>query len=66
MYAITYKTEKGGSGVYATNNMDFLKKKVKSFFKQKLEATIYKDAEVIGKIWKDNSQRSGWNYSISK
>ena len=64
MYAVTHKTKKGGSGVMTTSTFDELKKKVQSLFKQRLEATVYKDGQVIGKVWQDNSQRLGWNYSI--
>ena len=64
MYAITHKTKKGGSGVMTTNDIEELKKKVRSLFKQRLEATVYKDGETIGRVWQDDSQRLGWNYSI--
>ena len=66
MYAVIHKTKKGGSGVMTTNNIDELKKKVQSLFKQMLEGTIYKDGAVIGRVWQDDSQRSGWNYSIDE
>jgi hypothetical protein len=66
MYAVTHKTKKGGSGVMTTNNIDELKKKVQSLFNQRLEATVYKDGEIIGRVWQDDSQRLGWNYSIDE
>lgn len=64
MYSITYQTKKGESGVMTTTSSDELKKKVLSLFRQRLLATIYKDGNIIGKIWKDDSQRLGWNWSI--
>lgn len=64
MYSITHKTKQGGSGVFITNNIQEVKKKAFRLCKQKLEATVYKNGEVCGRVWEDNSQRLGWNYSI--
>ena len=66
MYAITHQTKKGGSGVITTNDFECLEKKAKQLCRQKLEATIYKDGNRIGQVWKMDysDHRTGWNYSI--
>ena len=66
MYAITHKTKQGGSGVITTSNFEEIEKKAKQLCKQKLEATIYKDGSIIGRVWwMDYSDtRTGWNYLI--
>lgn len=64
MYIIRHKTKRDGSGMMTTNDIDEVKKKVKSLFKQKLEATVFEDDAVIGRVWKDDSQRIGWNYYL--
>ena len=61
LYTIRYKTKKGGSGIMTTNNFESLEKRAKQLCKQKLEATIYKDNNAIGQVWKMESK---WNYSI--
>lgn len=33
-------------------------------FKQRLPATIFENGREIGRVWKDESQRFGWNYFI--
>lgn len=66
MYSITYKTRRGGSGVMTSLAFGDIEKKLVSLFKQRLEATTYKDGVLIGKVWKDNSQRLGWNYLIEQ
>lgn len=65
IYSITYRTKKGGSGVMTTKDFSEVVRKVKSCFKQKLPATVYKDGEKIGNVWEDNSCRTGWNYLIN-
>ena len=42
MFAITYKTKKGGSGVMTSTDFEEIRKKAFHLCKQKLEATIYK------------------------
>lgn len=64
MYIIRHKTKRGGSGIFITKDLEAVKRKVISLFKQRLEATIYEDEIEIGRVWKDNSQRKGWNYSL--
>lgn len=66
MYKVAYKTKRGGSGAMTTDDFALVNKKVQSLFRQRLEATIYKDDEVIGKIWKDKTQTPQWNYSLSQ
>lgn len=66
MYSIKHETKKGGSGVTITRDYDELVKNVCRLFKQHLEATIYLNNKVVGKVFKDNSQRLGWNYFIEK
>lgn len=66
MYSVRYQTKRGGSGIMWTTNFFELEKKVKCLLKQRLLATIYKDGNEIGKVWKDNSQRNCWNYYIER
>lgn len=69
MYTIRHKTKKGGSGLMATPNFDDLELKVKRLFWKKLEATVYAGDTLIGRVWKDKSNRGTkyfWNYSIEK
>ena len=39
-------------------------KKVQSLFKQRLEAQVFLNSRLIGRVWKDNTQVKKWNYSI--
>lgn len=64
MYSITYTTKKGGSGVMTSNNIADVVKKAVYQFKNKLPATVYKNGDVIGRVFEDNSCRSGWNWYI--
>lgn len=64
MYSVTYQTKNGGSGVQTSSSIEPIKKKAISLFKQKLPATIYKDGTVIGKVYEDNSCRTGFNWVI--
>ena len=50
----------------STTNFLTLKNKVISLFNQRLEASVFEDDKLIGKIWKDNSQRGKWNYSLEE
>lgn len=62
IYSITYKTKRGGSGVLTSLDLETVKKKAISCFKQKLNATIYRNGENIGKVYQDSSCRTGWNW----
>lgn len=62
-FTITYTTLKGETGSI-TLPQRRLMTTVQSMFKAKTEATIYRDDEVIGRIWRDDSQVSKMNYSI--
>lgn len=64
LYAITFQTKRGGSGVMTTTDFNEVKKKAISQFKQKLTATIYKNGEKIGDVFQDLTQRVGWNWII--
>lgn len=64
MYSVAYRTKKGGSAIMTTNNFKEFETRVKWLFRQRIPATLYKDGQVIGRVWEDNSQRNGWNYSI--
>lgn len=41
-------------------------KKIISCFKRRLEAKAFHNGSEIGRVWKDDSQRTGWNYQIAK
>jgi hypothetical protein len=67
VYDIRYHTRKGGSGIMTTTDFIEVEKKVISLFKQRLEATVYKDGVEIGRVWKqDRSQVKRWNYTIER
>jgi len=64
-YAITYRTKLGRSVIITTYDFDAVKKKTLSLFKQKLRATIHRDGVVIGKVFKDETQRVGFNWELN-
>lgn len=64
-YVIQYTDKKGSHHTQTTTDPLVANKKVVLLFKQRIEAVVYGNSgEVIGRVWKDNSQRIAWNYSI--
>ncbi len=66
MYSVRYKTKNGGSGVMTTSSYDIAFNKLYSSFKNRLPATIFENGLEIGRVWRDESQRIGWNYFVEK
>lgn len=64
-YTIQYVNKKGGHVTQMTTHKDVLEKKILSLFKQRIEAVVFQQGgETIGRVWKDNSQRVGWNWFL--
>lgn len=67
LYSVTFKTKKGGSGVMTSRRFKDIEKKINNCFRDRLEATAYENGKiVIGRVWKDDSQRPMWNFFLSK
>lgn len=64
MYSITYTTIKGGSGVMTSQSIDPIIRKAINQFKNKIPATIYENGVIIGRVFEDNSCRTGWNWYV--
>lgn len=64
MYAVTYSTKQGGSGILIAADFEPVRKKVIELFKQRLPATVLKDGEKISGVFRDDSCRLGWNWMI--
>jgi len=64
MYSVTYKTKRGSGVLVQTTDHDELVKKIQSCYKQRIKAVAYEDGKEIGRVWKDDSQKPKWNYSI--
>lgn len=64
MYLVRYTNKKGGSCMATFGTIEQLENKAASLLKQRIEARIYKDGELIGRVWRDDSQQFKWSYSI--
>lgn len=64
-YTIQYVNKKGGHVTQTTSYPIVVQRKVISLFKQRIEAVVFQQGgETIGRVWKDNSQRVGWNWTL--
>lgn len=66
-YTIQYVNKQGKHVTVMTRRLDVLEIKIKKIFYRRIEAIAYKPGGgIIARVWKDVSQRVGWNYSIEK
>jgi len=65
-YTIKFKTFTGRSRMISSPNFEDIETQAKACVRYRRPAKIYKDEIEIGKVWKDPSQITGWNYFIQK
>ena len=63
-YTIQWTDKRGKNRSQWTTNFQELLIRMRSLTKQRIEAVVYQNNQIVGRVWKDNSQRIAWNYSI--
>ena len=64
IFKIRYVSKQGLHWTMYTEDLNIVRDKIKSCFKQRLEATATEGNNIIAKVWRDATQRPMWNYLI--
>lgn len=65
-YKIQYISKRGRHITMFSSNIVFVRAKIITLFEQKIEATIWLDDKIVGRVWRDDSQKPKWNYTFDE